>query len=107
MKEEITFDQFLEIEKKLDIRIGTIITVERIPKSNKLLKLRVSFGDGLRTIVTNIGDRFTDPEITLKDVQMPFILNLKPVSMMGVISEGMILPPIKDDRIQIDNILDG
>ena len=91
MKELIEFAEFLELEKKLEIRFGTIKTVERVPKSTKLLKLTVSFGSGVtKTVVTNIGDKISIPE-TLLDVTLPFIMNLKPSKIMGITSEAMIM----------------
>ncbi len=82
-KPEIEFSEFLEIEGKLDIRI---------PKSEKLLKLEVSFGsDKTLTVVTNIGGKIQDSELKLKFEQFPFIMNLKPSKMMGIVSEAMIM----------------
>ena len=91
-KEQIEFSEFLEIEKKLDIRIGQIVAAERVPKSDKLLKLAVKFdveSEELLTIVTNIGATRV-PE-SLIDLTMPFIVNLKPSKMMGITSEAMIV----------------
>lgn len=107
-KEEITFAQFLEIEAKLDIRIGTIKFVERIPKSDKMLKLTVAFGDGnTRTVATNIGNRIDDPQ-DLVMVQFPFIMNLIPSKMMGVISEAMIMVVENaEGNIEIEQFTDG
>jgi methionyl-tRNA synthetase len=91
-KEQIEFSEFLEIEKKLDIRIGQVVAVERIPKSDKLLKLSVLFGlneEDKKTVVTNIGA--TVEPFDLIGLTMPFIVNLKPSKMMGVTSEAMIV----------------
>jgi methionyl-tRNA synthetase len=91
-KEQIEFSEFLEIEKKLDIRIGQIVAAERVPKSDKLLKLTVIFGiddEDERTVVTNIGAT-VDPDDLLA-LTMPFIVNLKPSKMMGITSEAMIV----------------
>jgi methionyl-tRNA synthetase len=91
-KDQIEFSEFLEIEKKLDIRIGQIVAAERVPKSDKLLKLTVKFdvgSDELLTVVTNIGATRV-PE-SLIDLTMPFIINLKPSKMMGITSEAMIM----------------
>jgi len=96
IKPQITYDEFLEIESKLDIRIGKILTSERIPKSKKLLKLSVDFGSfGIKTVVTNLGDLY-EPEC-FSDLTMPFITNLKPSVMMGIESEAMILVGEKVD----------
>ena len=90
MKNKITFDEFLEIETKLEIKIGTIRSIEPMPKSDKMLKLEVSFGDGdRRTVMTNIGNRVDINK--LEGVQLPFITNLAPAKIMGVMSEAMIM----------------
>jgi len=92
-KEKITYDEFLEIESKLEIRIGSVVAAERIPKSNKLLKLSVSFGpqitDNIKTVVTNLGDKH-EPEFFV-DLHLPFVVNLEPSKMMGVESQAMII----------------
>lgn len=108
MKDQIEFSEFLEIEKKLDIRIGTIKIVDRVPKSDKLLQLTVSFGDGVnKTVVTNIGDKISDIE-ELRDLQLPFIMNLKPAKMMGIVSEAMIMVAVNEEgKIQIKEFSDG
>jgi len=54
MKDLIEFSEFLEIQKKLEIKVGQIVNVEDVPKSNKLIKLTVDFGTETRTVVTNI-----------------------------------------------------
>ena len=91
-KGQIEFSEFLEIENRLDIRIGQIVTAERVPKSDKLLKLMVIFGaneEDEKTVVTNIGDK-VEPDDLLA-LTMPFIVNLKPSKMMGITSEAMIV----------------
>lgn len=97
MKNKITFDEFLEIEKRLEIKFGVIDEVERIKGSDKLLKLTVSFEEesGRRTVVTNIGKDVSDEDILMKlNAQgYYFVTNLEPVKIMGIISEAMILVP--------------
>ena len=108
MKDKITFDEFLEIETKLEIRVGEIRSVERVPKSDKMLKLTVSFGDDdERTVLTNIGNRIEDIDM-LVNMILPFITNLEPAKMMGIMSEAMImLPENKDGDIEIDDVTLG
>lgn len=95
-KNKISFNQFLEIEKSLEIKYGIILSVESIPKSTKLRKLTVDFGhDEIRTAVTNmVWDKLdmkqNNPESLL--LGSFFITNLEPVTMMGVESTAMILP---------------
>lgn len=102
-KEEIEYPEFLEIQKKLDIRIGKIFSAERVPKSDKLLMLKVRFtlnDESEKTCVTNIG-QFVEPE-TLLGLTSPFIVNLKPSKMMGITSEVMIMVGTDEkDNIQI------
>lgn len=92
MKELIEFSDFLEIKNKLEIKIGEVISVEDVPKSKKLLKLIVSFGDENRTVVTNIKPILDDLGISILNKKFPFITNLKPVTMMGIESTAMIMP---------------
>jgi tRNA-binding EMAP/Myf-like protein len=106
MKDLIEFSEFLEIEKKLEIKIGKVTNVEDVPKSNKLIKLTVDFGTETRTVVTNIKPLLnpTDDQISvnlrtslgmsmsLVDKKFAFITNLKPVTMMGIESTAMIVP---------------
>jgi methionyl-tRNA synthetase len=89
MKPQITFDEFLEIESKLEIKVGLIINAEKVPKSYGL-KLTVEFGpDDVRTVFTNIG-KTHEPE-TLIWLTMPFITNLAPSTIKGVESQAMIM----------------
>jgi len=80
----------IEDFQKLDIRIGTITNAERLEDSKKLVKLTVGFGDESRTILAGIGKTIEDVE-TLKGKQAPFLVNLEPKELAGVMSEGMIL----------------
>jgi methionine--tRNA ligase beta chain len=103
-KEKIDLIDFLEAKDKLDIRIGQVISAERIPKSKKMLKLQVIFGeedDEELTVVTNIGDKF-EPDDLLA-VTFPFIVNLTPAKVMGITSEAMIVVNQIGDEIYLDN----
>ncbi len=84
-KEEITFDDFI----KMDIRIGTIMEAEAVPKSKKLLKLKVDTGIDKRTVLSGIAQHFSPEEIIGKQVSI--LVNLAPRSIMGQESQGMIL----------------
>ena len=90
MKDKIEFSEFLEIEKKLEIRYGTITEIEKMEGSDKMLKLQVNFGDETRIVMTNIGNRIPSSDYILGE-QFPFIMNLKPAKMMGVESTAMIM----------------
>lgn len=84
-KDTITFEDF----SKLDIRVGTIIEAEKMPKAKKLLVLKVDTGIDVRTIVSGIAESFTPEEIVGKKVTV--LVNLAPRALRGVDSEGMIL----------------
>ncbi len=80
---------------KFDLRVGYIERAEKVPKSRKLIRLEVSFGKEKRTVVTGIGDQY-DPK-DLEGKKMIFVLNLKPKTLMGVRSEGMLLLAEEED----------
>ena len=84
-KETINFDDFT----KLDIRIGTILEAEKIPKTKKLLKLKVDVGIDTRTIVSGIAESFDPNDIIGQRVTV--LVNLAPRKLRGVESQGMIL----------------
>lgn len=75
----------------LDIRIGTIVSVELVPEADRLLKLMVDCGEPEpRQIVSGIRDFFPEPEV-LVGKQCPFLINLEPRTIRGLESQGMIL----------------
>jgi methionyl-tRNA synthetase len=84
-KETILFDDFT----KLDMRVGTIIEAEKMPKADKLLVLKVDTGIDVRTIVSGIAQSFKAEEIIGKKVTV--LVNLAPRALRGVESQGMIL----------------
>jgi tRNA-binding protein len=73
----------------LDIRVGTIEKVEEVPKSAKLMRLIVSFGDHKRTILAGIKQERPNPQ-ELEGRQALFVVNLEPRKMAGEVSEGML-----------------
>lgn len=105
-KRKIEISEFLEIEKKIEIKIGKVTEAEDVPKSNKLIKLTVDFGSETRTVVTNIKPLLNPSDETIAtnlrtslgmamsivDKKFAFITNLKPVTMMGIESTAMIMP---------------
>ena len=84
-KNIIEFDDFT----KVDLRVGTVTEAENIPKSDKLLKLKVDTGLDQRTILSGISKYYSPDEIINKKVMV--LINLKPRKMMGFESEGMLL----------------
>lgn len=85
MKPIIAFEDFA----KCDIRVGTILEAERVPKAKKLLKLKVDTGIDKRTIVSGIAEYFEPEQIVGKQVSV--LVNLAPKTLRGIESEGMIL----------------
>ena len=84
-KETTQFEDFA----KIDLRVGTIIEAEKMPKANKLLVLKVDTGIDVRTIVSGIAEHFTPEEVIGKQVTV--LVNLAPRALRGVNSEGMLL----------------
>jgi len=84
-KELIQYDDFA----KMDLRVGTILEAEKMPKANKLLILKVDTGIDVRTIVSGIAESFSPEDIIGKRVTV--LVNLAPRNLRGVESQGMIL----------------
>ena len=72
------------------LRIGKIMQVERVPQSKKLLKLQVDLGTEQRTIVSGIGEKMDDLTLLIGK-HIVVVANLKPVKLMGIESQGMLL----------------
>ena len=85
IKDEIQYDDF----SKLDIRTGTVLSAEAIPKADKLLKLTVDIGLEKRTVVSGIAKHFKPEEVIGKKVLL--LANLAPRKLRGVESQGMVL----------------
>ena len=84
IKKEIGFEDF----GKIDLRVAQILEAKAVPKSDKLLKLKIDIGEE-RTIVAGIGKDYKPEELIGKKI--PVLVNLKPAKLMGVTSEGMLL----------------
>jgi len=84
-KESITYDDFC----KMDIRTATILEAEKVPKTNKLLKLKIDTGLDIRTIVSGIAEYYEPASIVGK--QISIVANLEPKMIKGIESKGMIL----------------
>ena len=92
-KEMISYDDFA----KLDIAIGTIVSVEQVEGADKLLKLMVEVGEAQpRQIISGIKEYFEDTQV-LVGKQCPFLVNLQPRVIRGLESQGMILAGDADD----------
>ena len=83
--DEITIDDFA----KIDLRVATVIAAERVPKTDKLIKLQVKIGDEERTIVSGIAKHYEPENLIGKNVIV--IANLKPAKLRGIESRGMVL----------------
>jgi len=84
-KDVIQYDDF----QKMDIRVGTILEAERVPKTEKLMKLKIDTGINIRTVVSGIAEYFTPEEIIGKQVSI--LVNLQPRTLKNIESQGMIL----------------
>lgn len=86
VKENVSFEDF----QKMDIRVGTVLDCQKVPKADKLLQFRIADGLGERTILSGIAAHYPNPE-ELIGTQVCFIANFEPRKLRGVFSEGMIL----------------
>ena len=85
VKEATTFDDFM----KLDIRVGTVLECQKVPKADKLLQIKIEDGMGTRTIVSGIAKYYNPEDLVGK--QVCFIANFPPRKLKGIESQGMIL----------------
>jgi methionyl-tRNA synthetase len=84
-KEDVTFEEF----SRMDIRTATILEAEKVPKTTKLIRLKVDTGIDVRTIVSGIAEHFTAEELPGKTISV--IVNLAPRMIRGIESKGMVL----------------
>src|ERR1700704_5977195 len=84
---------------RIDIRVGTIISVEDVAGSDKLLKLTVDFGDHRRSILAGMKQEREQPR-EIEGRQALFVVNLEPKKMMGEVSQGMLFDIGYADRVQ-------
>ncbi len=92
-EESISIQDF----SKVQLRVGKVLAAEPIPKSSKLLKLKVDIGSEKRQIVAGIGKKYTSEMLVGKKVVV--VVNLKPAKLMGVESQGMVLAA-GDEEVQ-------
>ncbi len=85
VKENVSFDEFM----KLDIRVGTVLECQKVPKADKLLQFKIDDGMGCRTIVSGIAQHYAPEDLVGK--QVCFIANFPPRKLKGIESQGMIL----------------
>ncbi|MBI4948150.1 methionine--tRNA ligase [Candidatus Berkelbacteria bacterium] len=91
--ENISFEEF----SKLDIRIGTVLSVEKVPETDRLLKFEFDFGTEKRTIIGGWAISYPEPEVLIGK-QMPVLCNLEPRIIKGVESQGMVLSAVLQEQ---------
>ncbi len=103
-KEEAPLKALIDYEdfEKLDLRTGIILQAEPVPKSKKLLQLKVDLGFEQRNIVAGIGESYKPDQLIGRKVIV--VANLKPATLMGVKSEGMVLAGKQDNTLQLVSI---
>ena len=92
VKENVSFEDFM----KMDIRVGTVLDCQKVPKADKLLQFRIADGLEERTILSGIAQSYPNPA-ELIGTQVCFIANFEPRKLRGVMSEGMILSAENSD----------
>lgn len=85
LKQMYKFDDFA----KLEIKIGTIVSAERVPESNKLLKIMIDLGSEQRQVVGGFGNKYSPEMLTGK--QAPIVLNIDPAVIRGVENNGIFM----------------
>jgi methionyl-tRNA synthetase len=91
LKPQITIEDFM----KVDLRVGSILEAENVPKSKKLIKLRVDIGSEIRQIVAGIASEYDPGQLVGRHIVI--VANLKPAKLFGVESQGMLLAGSTDD----------
>ncbi len=89
----ISYDEF----KKIDLRVGKVITAEEVQGTDKLLKLEVTLGDEKRTIVAGVKKHYSAEEILGKKIVI--VTNLQSVKLRGIESQGMLLAAVDKDNV--------
>lgn len=101
LKELIDYEE----TQKLDLRVGLVIKVEPVPKSKKLLKLEVDLGFEKRTIVSGISQSYTPESLIGKKVIV--VANLKPATLMGIESQGMVLAATNGQKYEVITVAEA
>lgn len=95
IKEEISIEDFA----KIDLRVAKVLQAEKVPKTDKLLKLEIEVGGKTRTIVSGIAQHYAPEELVGKHVVI--VANLKPAKLRGIVSEGMILAASHGEVLEV------
>jgi methionyl-tRNA synthetase len=99
LKEQIGIDDF----RKVDLRVGKVLHVERVPKSKKMLKFTIDLGFEQRTILSGIGEKVAEIS-SLVGKHVVVVANLKPAILMGLESQGMLLTADGSEGIQLPEL---
>ena len=91
----ITIDEF----KKTELRVAEVTAAERVPKTDKLLKLTLSLGEETREVVSGIADVYTAEELVGKHIIL--VANLKPAKLRGIVSHGMVLAASDGEKLRL------
>lgn len=94
-KPEVDIAEFL----RLDLRVATVVSAEKVPNTKRLLKLRIRVGDKMRTIVSSIGEQYSPEELVGRKIIV--VMNLKPSVFAGITSRGMLLAAEGDGIISL------
>ena len=89
----ITFDDF----QKLEIKIGKVISAEKVPEADKLIKFVFDLGTEERQVLAGIAEAFPDPSV-LVGKEMPVLVNIEPRKIRGYESQGMVMVAIVDEQ---------
>ena len=90
---------------KADLRAGVVLEAERVPKSDKLIRMKIDIGSGVRQIVGGIGKAYAPEELVGRTVVV--VANLKPAKLMGVESQGMVLAAGGVDTLKLAGFPEG
>jgi methionyl-tRNA synthetase len=96
LKPEISIEDF----GKIDLRVGKILAAEKIAKSKKLLHLTIDLGFEKRSIVSGIGEHYKEPS-ELIGKQVTVVANLEPATLMGQLSQGMVLAASEGTELRV------
>lgn len=88
----VKFEEF----QKLDLRVGRILSAERVQRARKLLLLKVDVGGEVRTLVAGLAEHYAPEQLVGKEIVV--VANLEPKVIMGLRSEGMLLAAVVDGR---------
>ncbi len=88
--------------QKIQLKVAKILTAERVPKSDKLLKLQVDIGIEQRQIVAGIGKKYAPEELVGRTIVV--VANLKPAKLMGIESQGMVLAAGDQEVLELLNM---